>query len=879
MSKNPQVNREYLPIDREISIHKRLEITPIHEIVSQQAAKNPDLTAVVFEGEVYTYQQLNQKANQIARFLRKHGIGQDKLVGICLERSLDMVVAMLGVLKAGGCYVPIDPHYPVARIQSMLEDGKVNLLLTQSKLKVNYGETICLDIRKEEIKTESTDNLEIKVLPENIAYIIFTSGSTGKPKGVAVSHQALADHQNWFVENFAVNSNDVVLQKTAYSFDASVWEFWTPLMVGAKLVMAKPGGHQDPAYLLQTIQQENVTLLQLVPSLLEIILGESTFSQCDSLRLVFSGGEALKKRIWHEFKESLAIPLVNLYGPAETTIDVAFHNCRENENADIIPIGEPVSNTKLYVLNSNLQPVPVGTPGELFVSGYQLARGYWNEPGKTAERFLPDPFIPGERMYRTGDRARYLLDGKIEFIGRVDRQVKIRGFRIETAEIVAALEQQSWVERAVVQAITTGEKNRLVAYVQLQETITNWQKVLRLEIAQTLPNYMIPAFFVNMENWPLLPNGKIDLNSLPNPEIEEATRDEYIAPQNETEKILTQLWEQILQVSRVGVTDNFFELGGDSIIGLQIIAKARDLGFYFTPQDLFNHPQISDLANHVRKVDNQSVNLPNIEQGEIPLTPIQNWFFQQSLAHPEHWNQAILLDIKPEFNIAQFSTALNQIAKKHQAFQLKFRQTETGWIQELDNSSQGVNFDIVNLIDIPETELSAKLQTIATEYQSKLNLENGILFRAVYLQTSANKTDKLLLIIHHLIVDGVSWRVILQDLAEKVVENIPESLQKRSVSFPQWSNYLQQQTIEKSDWKKDIKFWKNQTVNNPILPIDFAERIADNNEKSAMQIDCNFSKSETDKLLFDIPRICKFRIQEVLLTALLGAFNEWSGKS
>ncbi|MEA5549588.1 amino acid adenylation domain-containing protein [Anabaena cylindrica UHCC 0172] len=893
LSKNPHVNREYLPTDREIFTHDQLKITPIHEIVNQQAAANPDSIAVVCEGEVWTYQQLNQKANQLARFLQKHGISQEKPVGICLERSLDMVCAMLGVLKAGGCYVPIDPHYPTARIQSMLEDGKVNLLLTRSELKVNYGETIYLDIHKEEIATQATNNLDITVFPDNIAYIIFTSGSTGRPKGVAVSHQALAYHQNWFLENFAVNNNDVVLQKTPFSFDASVWEFWTPLMVGAKLVMAKPGGHQDPAYLVKIIQQKNVTLLQLVPSLLKIILDEPGFSQCGSLRLVFSGGEALKKRTWHEFKEKLAIPLVNLYGPAETAIDVAFHDCRENENAEIIPIGESVKNTRLYVLNSRMQPVPVGTPGELFVSGCQLARGYWNAPGMTGERFLPDPFVAGERMYRTGDRARYLPDGKIEFLGRADQQVKIRGFRIETGEIVAALEQQTWVNRAVVKAITTpGKPNRLIAYLQLQETITNWQKVLRLELAQILPDYMIPAFLVEIENWPLLPNGKIDLNSLPNPEIAETTRDEYISPQNETEKILTQLWEQVLQVSRVGVNDNFFELGGDSIIGLQIIAKARDLGFYFTPQDLFKHPQVCDLANHVKKVDHQSANLPTIKQGEIPLTPIQNWFFQQSLAYPEHWNQAILLDIKPQFNIAQFPTALNQIAKKHPVFRLKFRQTATGWIQELDSHSQGVNFDIVNLTDIPETELSAQLQTIATNFQSQLNLETGNLFRAVYFQTPENTADKLLLIIHHLIVDGVSWRVILQDLAAKVSGNIPQSLQnqslqKQSASFPQWSHYLQQ-TIENDTWEKDVDFWKQQTVDNFTLPLNFPDslrgdagdiRIADNKEISATQIECNFTKAETDKLLFDIPRTCKARIQEVLLTALLIAVSEWTGKS
>ncbi|MEA5616259.1 amino acid adenylation domain-containing protein [Cronbergia sp. UHCC 0137] len=894
LSENPQGNRDILQESYKVNERTNRvteifgvselpippQITPVHEFVAEQAAINPDAIAVVCEGESWTYQKLNQKANQLARFLQQHDISQEQPVGICLERSLDMVCAMLGVLKTGGCYVPIDPHYPPVRIQSMLEDGKVNLLLTRSDLKVNYQQSICLDTYSQEIANQSDENLEIAVLPDNIAYIIFTSGSTGRPKGVAISHQALANHQTWFLEHFAVNKHDVVLQKTPFSFDASVWEFWTPLMVGAKLVMAKPGGHQDPAYLVKTIQQENVTLLQLVPSLLEIILGEPGFSQCASLRLVFSGGEALKKRIWDEFKQKLAIPLINLYGPAETTIDVTAHNCRDHENHENIPIGEAVSNTRLYVLNSWMQSVPVGTPGELFVSGYQLARGYWNAPGKTGERFLPDPFVAGERMYRTGDRARYLPDGKIEFLGRADQQVKIRGFRIEPNEIIAALEQQSWVNRAVIKAISQPEKpNRLVAYLQLQEIPNNWQKVLRLELAQILPDYMIPALFVSIDTWPLLPNGKIDINSLPDPEISEiTTKEEYIAPQTENENILTQLWQQVLQVSRVGVHDNFFEMGGDSIIGLQIIAKARDLGFYFTPQDLFNYPQISDLATHVRKVDHQSSNLPIIQTGEIPLTPIQQWFFQQSLAHPEYWNQAILLDIKPQFNIARLQKAVNQIFKKHPVFRLKFQQIETGWLQKLDNNIQGVNLDIVDLTNIPETQLAAQIQNLATKFQSQLNLETGNLFRAVYFQTPANTAEKLLLIIHHLIVDGVSWRVILQDLAGNIANNTRQSLQKQGVSFPQWSHYLQQ-NIENANYQEDVNFWKNQTVDSFTLPLDFPEGIANNKENSATQIECNFTKAETEKLLFELPRTRKARIQEVLLTALAATVTGWTGKS
>ncbi|VXD10548.1 Non-ribosomal peptide synthase, involved in Hassallidin biosynthesis [Planktothrix serta PCC 8927] len=857
----------------------------VHEKIAQQAAKTPDATAVIFEGDSWTYAQLNQKANQLARFLLSCGIGLDKAVGICLKPSLEMICALLAVLKVGGCYVPIDPQYPLARIQRMLQDAEISLLLSHSDLQIpdlaeSGSQVLFLNHCTEEINQHPSEDLNLPIWGENLAYIIFTSGSTGHPKSIAISHQALACHINWFIDTFSVSPHDIIFQKTSLSFDASVDELWAPLMVGAKLLIGKQGAHQDPGYLVQKIKSEEVTLLVVVPSLLEVLLGEPEFAECSSLRLMFSGGEALKTRVWEQFYKLLGIPLVNIYGPAETTVESVYHTCRDREKTATIPIGQPVKNTRLYILNSHLQPVPIGTPGELFIAGYQLARGYWRAPRITAENFLPDPFTEnaGCRMYRTGDRARYLPDGNIEFLGRADQQVKVRGFRIETGEIVAALEKQPWVTCAVVKAFSLpDEPSRLIAYLELKETPANWQKKLRLELAQNLPNYMIPSLFIKISNWLLLPNGKIDINSLPHPEAKDAAiREEYVAPQNEIESVLTNLWEQVLQVSSIGVSDNFFELGGDSIMGLQIIAKARDKGFYFSPQDLFKYPQVAALASQVKILNHRSIaTLPKIEAGEVPLTPIQNWFFQQSLLVPGHWNQSILLNIKPEFESSQFHTALTQIAKTHPAFHLRFRHTETGWVQELAKDNHPLNFDIVDLTHIPEKELSEKLPPIATQFQSQLNLERGPLFRAVYFKTEENAPDKLLLIIHHLIVDGVSWRIILRDLAYCILHN-PEEIAAKSVSFPQWSYYLQHQTQD-YDWEQELNFWKTQSVDNPTLPIDFPKNILDNKESSIGQIECHFTKEETDTLLLKLPRTHKARIQEVLLTALLFAVTEWTG--
>jgi amino acid adenylation domain-containing protein/non-ribosomal peptide synthase protein (TIGR01720 family) len=854
----------------------------VHEIFESWAAKSPDLPAVSYEGQTWTYSELNQKANQLARFLRQYGIGTDKPVGICLERSLDMVCAILAVTKAGGCYVPIDPHYPPVRIQSMLQDAKASIVLTHSDLAVStlndLSTCLCLDTLDSEIARLASTNLEIPVLGEQIAYIIFTSGSTGRAKGIAISHHALANHMAWFLDTFAVNQSDVVLQKTPFSFDASVWEFWAALMTGAKLVMAKPGGHQDCTYLVETIKNENITLLQVVPTLLEILLSEPGFSECSSLRLVFSGGEALKQRVWDQFQKTLSLPLINLYGPAETTIDVAFHYCRDSENTATLPIGEAVPNTRLYILDRHLQPVPIGTPGELYVAGEQLARGYWNAPGLTAERFLPNPFSQnlGDRIYRTGDRARYLPDSTIEFLGRLDNQVKIRGFRIETNEIVTVLEQQPWVVQAVTKAHAWEDHPvRLVAFVELNNPPQNWQEMLRSCIRNTLPDYMVPSLFVSLDTWQLLPNGKIDLNALPIPLEEQVVRSVgYVSPRNKTEAIMTKIWEEVLRIPRVGIEDNFFELGGDSILCLQMIAKARALGIHFTPRDLFNHPQIIDLAANVTKsAPKQAVSLTPVGS-EIPLTPVQQWFFQQSLVKPEHWNQAVLLDLKQDLDVADLRTALVQIAQNHEATKLRFRKTVNGWTQYIGDDGHILTFDVVDFSTLGTEELSKNIQAIATQFQTQLDLEHGPLFRAVYFQTEANTPNKLLLIIHHLIVDGVSWRVILQDLAIALQTGETANIS----SFAQWATQLDL-LVDHSNWEKDLDFWKLQQASNPTLPLDFPERLEDNQEDSAAQIECHFSQSETESLLYELPRTRKARIQEVLLTVLLAAVTDWTQQS
>lgn len=866
----------------------------VHEIFERQVAENPHQIAIVSEGKSWRRQELNQNANRLAWFLRERcaknrGIdANNPAVGICVERGLKMVSAILAVVKAGGCYVPIDPNYPPQRIAAMLLDAKIGILLTQSDVtipEIKGMEVVDLDRQAAEIAKYSEENPNIPIADANqLAYIIFTSGSTGRPKGIAISHAALGNHMAWFLDSFAIKASDICLQKTPFSFDASVWEFWAPLMAGGLLVMAKPGGHQDPAYLVERIRTQKVTVLQVVPTLLEMLCQEPEFAQCQSLRIVFSGGEALKTTLLDKFKSMLNIDLVNLYGPAEATIDASFHTCRERERGDTIPIGKQVKNTRLYVLDRHMQPVPIGTPGELYIGGVQLAQGYWQAPGLTAASFLPDPFAhatsthfsafaKGDRMYRTGDRARYLPDGTIEYLGRVDRQLKIRGQRVEAGEILKVMETLTWVVSAALKAISTGGSQKLVGYVQLEAAPGNWKELLRQQLRNTLPDYMIPSLYVRIEGWPLLPNGKIDYSALPAPDEEAAIQRSYIGPRNETETKLIQIWGEVLKLSQVGIEDNFFELGGDSILCLQIIAKARSVGMNFTPLDLFTHPSIAALAPLIQESqqDSQASSLP----GVVPLTPIQAWFFEQNHTCPDHWNWAFWLDIKSELSPDRLKAALTQIAENHDAFRLRFRYTGGQWVQTLEADAKALAFDWVEITHIDPIKLSSNLETTANIFQTRLNLEKGPLLRAVYFETSNNSPDKLLLIVHHLIFDGISVRTILEELTAACTGQEPAPVYTASVGFAQWARYLD--NISKQDsWIEDIQFWQQQQ-SEFVLPLDFSDAIEENKEKTVAQITCLLEEKYTNRLLFELPRTLKVSIQDVLLTILLEVVMEWTG--
>ncbi len=584
----------------------------IHELFESQVRRTPDAVAVICEDKQLTYRELNCRSNQLAHYLRRHGVGPEVLVGICAEQSVEMLIGLLGILKAGGAYVPLDPTYPQERLEFILTDTETSVVLTQRSLLERLPSTpthepgsvrrrvICLDIDQEAISQESKDNPVRNIGPSNLAYIIYTSGSTGIPKGVMACHGAVCNYLLWRCEYFPLTQHDRLLQRASVSFDDSVWEFFEPLTVGASLIITESYSRQDVSYLIRLISRYKITAACFVPSMLQTLLEHPDVETCRHLRRVTTGAESLSVELKDCFFNRLAADLYNGYGTTECTIAATFWACNRSTNRRVL-IGKPIANTKIYLLDSHLNPVPVGVPGEIHIGGAGLARGYLNRPDLTAEKFIPNPFghEPGERLYRTGDQARYQPDGNIEFLGRMDHQVKIRGFRIELEEIEAVLAQHPGVEEAAVNVAGSGPYDkRLVAYVVPNRTGSLTIDDLRHFLKKKVPLRMIPSVFVLLERLPRSPSGKIDRQALPLPnEPGLGSEKTYVAPQNALEEMLASLWSDVLGLSQVGVKDNFFDLGGHSLLATRLMSRVRAaLRVNLSLRDLFENPTIGELA-------------------------------------------------------------------------------------------------------------------------------------------------------------------------------------------------------------------------------------------------------------------------------------------
>ncbi|HLL48423.1 MAG TPA: amino acid adenylation domain-containing protein, partial [Longimicrobiaceae bacterium] len=738
----------------------------VHELVSAQAARTPGAVAVVFEDCSLTYAELDARSDALAGRLQALGVGPETRVGVCAERSAELVVALLGALKAGGAYVPLDPGYPAERLAYMLADSGVPVLLTQTHLQERLpqfaGEVVLLDASPDERTRYSVLRTSS---PENLAYVIYTSGSTGRPKGAMNAHRGVVNRLLWMQAQYGLTCDDVVLQKTPFSFDVSVWEFFWPLLAGARLVLARPEGHRDPAYLAELIERERVTTLHFVPPMLQAFLEAGEPARCGSVRRVVCSGEALPYELTERFRAALpGAELHNLYGPTEAAVDVTYWACAPNA-ARVVLIGRPVANTRLYVLDGAGEPTPVGVPGELFLGGVQVGRGYLGRPELTAERFVPDPFsATGARLYRTGDRARWTAAGEVEYLGRTDFQVKVRGFRIELGEVEAALREHAAVREAVVLA----REQRLVAYVVPAAGVQAvGAELLRAHLSARLPEHMAPGAYMLLEQLPLTANGKLDRRALPAPEWSAAA---YVSPRTLSEELLSGIWAEVLRLERVGVEENFFELGGHSLLATRVVSRIREVfGVEVPLRALFEAPTVAALGARIEALRSESTSpVPPIvrvqREGPLPLSFAQQrlWVVDRLDPGSAAYNMPSALRLRGALDVAALQASLDELVRRHETLRTTFAERDGAPVQIIHPPAP-VPLAELDLQGVPEAKREAERLAVE-DAMRPFDLARGPLLRSTLIRL-AEDDHVLCFNLHHVVSDGWSMQVLVREVS------------------------------------------------------------------------------------------------------------------
>ncbi|WP_426134159.1 amino acid adenylation domain-containing protein [Pseudomonas sp. PWP3-1b2] len=851
-----------------------------HELIAEQARRRPDAIALRWNGETLTYGALNAQANRRAHQLIAHGVGPDVLVGLAAERGIEMIVGLLAILKAGGAYVPLDPSYPEDRLAYMIDDSGIQLLLSQASLAGKLPvppsvKTLWLDA---DVSTFADTDPQVPMHAANLAYVIYTSGSTGKPKGTLLPHSNIlrlfAATDSWF----GFGESDVWSLFHSYAFDFSVWEIFGALLHGGQLLIVPHDVSRSPQEFLDLLCSSGVTVLNQTPSAFKQLMQVACVDRrANALRCVVFGGEALdvkSLRPWFERFGDNAPQLINMYGITETTVHVTYRplSMADLEQDANSPIGEPIPDLSWYVLDGHLNPVAKGCVGELYVGRAGLARGYLNRGDLTALRFIPDPFgESGARLYRTGDLAQYRSDGVIEYVGRIDHQVKIRGFRIELGEIEARLNALEAVREALVVAQDGPSGQQLVGYVIAAAGHEDDLKAhIKAQLKADLPDYMVPTHLLFLTQWPLTANGKLDRKALPQPDASQVQQD-YVAPHSELEQQIANVWQDVLKLARVGLTDNFFELGGDSIVSIQVVSRARQAGIRFTPKDLFQHQTVQALAAVAQTAAEQ----PLIDQapvsGETVLLPIHQAFFADAIPERHHYNQSVMLTPATPLQGALLEQALQALVTHHDALRLSFSETTAGWrARHLESAAQGVLW----VRDVADAEA---LHTLANQAQRSLDLHNGSLLRGV-LATLSDGSQRLLLVIHHLAVDGVSWRILFDDLQaayQQLLAGNPVHLPPKTSSVKAYATQLQAHA-RTAELQQQLAYWQAQLHGVPAdLPCLNPEATALNQQ--AITVHTRLDKQLTRQLLQEAPAAYRTQVNDLLLTALARVVCRWTG--
>jgi amino acid adenylation domain-containing protein/thioester reductase-like protein/non-ribosomal peptide synthase protein (TIGR01720 family) len=855
--------------------------TTVPALFLEQAARTPDAIALEHEDLAWTFRELADRAEQVALRLRSLGVRSGEPVGLAVERSLELAAGLLGILRAGGVFLPLDPAYPDARLELMLADAlegrKEPVVLAGHGLEERFARlapagTRLARLEEGRVEGTLTDGPDLS----DPAYLIYTSGSTGRPKAVVVEHRQLAHTLAAAREAFGFEAGDRMPCLASFSFDIFLLELLGSMLAGgtASLVSLKPA--LDLERLLDLVERS--TRLHAVPALMRQIVdairenrGGGRFG---SLRTVFVGGDAVPADLLADLRRTFPGAEARvLYGPTEATIICSSWKVY----GDRPSLGWPLPGVRLHVCDREGYLVPLGAPGEILIGGEGVARGYLGRPDLTAERFVPDPFAdrPSARLYRSGDLARRLPDGRLEFLGRVDAQVKIRGFRVEPGEIEAALTRLPGVRQAVVMVRGEAAGRRLVAYV-----VGGQDTDLRAALAAFLPEAMIPSAFVFLEALPLTAHGKVDRRALPAPETlpQAATAREFVAPATREETLLAEVWAQVLGVPKVGVHDNFFELGGDSILSLQIVSRATKAGLKITPGQIFRHPTIAELAG-LASGNAPTAAAARVRLGTVPLSPIQSLFFERELPDPHHFNHALLLATRERLDPARLERAFAVLLGQHDAMHLRFDRGAEGWSQRQIAPEGPVPFVRVDLSALPETARAAAVTGVSTLLQASLDLSRGPLVRVASFDHGAGEGGRLLIVIHHLAVDGVSWRILLEDLEEvygQLGRGETPSLPARTTSFAEWAD-RQAEKARSGALDGELAYWADP-VREQVrrLPVDFPD--GDNAFASAETVAVALEVEETQALLREVPAAYRTRIDDALLGAVLQAFSAWTGE-
>jgi amino acid adenylation domain-containing protein/non-ribosomal peptide synthase protein (TIGR01720 family) len=856
------------------------------QLFAEQVAKNPGNIALEYEKKTVTYKELDELTDKLAAKLQNAGTVPGSIVGMLCERSIEAIVSIMGILKAGGAYVPIDPDYPVERKNYIIENSGINILLLEKVLEEREKEvlennpalhTMSIDFPTLQAEAVGTSFKEPEIDSEHLAYVIYTSGTTGKPKGTLLRHRNVVNYIWWGASVYVKGETTSFPLFTSLSFDLTVTSIFIPLVTGNKLVIYRDS--KEGLLVEEVVKDNKVDIVKLTPSHLKVV--NQVKGDISRIRSFIVGGEELRTDTAAETDKRFGgnINIYNEYGPTETAVGCMIHRYdRTGDTGLAVPIGKPADNARIYILDRDKRPLPPGTVGEIYIAGEGVARGYLDNEALTAEKFVDDPFVSGEKMYRSGDLGRWNMDKVLEFFGRIDEQVKIRGYRIEPGEIEKQLLAVEGITGAVVYA-SKGPQPELCAYIVTGDAEGPGVSQLRDLLSRELPAYMLPSEFIRVESIPLTRNGKVDFRKLETMGKKLEAAHEYVAPRDEMETMLAEIWAAVLNMEQVGVTDNFFELGGDSIKAVQIAARMNDAGKTVFVKDILSHQTVAnvcanvDFDSHIRKYEQGTIS------GEMEATPIQGWFLAQEFENPGHYHQSVLLEFKAPVDVLLLEKTIGQMIAHHDGLRLNYNEEKNCFYFNNDLMNTPFKLELKDLSEVPEPEHAALIESAGYEAKGGFDIRNGPMLRAV-LFSAGQDNHKLLLILHHLVVDGYTWRILLEELynlynalhAKKELE-----LPAKTASLLDWYDALVLYR-ESGEFDKEKEYWQQAEASGFRLPYDRDPGEVDWSVAQRGTVNTRLEQKETAFLLKEAHEVYKTDVQILVAAALVRTLRQWTGE-